>query len=180
MPTLLEFNGLRFFFYSNESNEPIHVHIVKGDAHGKVWLEPSIEINYLEGFTPSEKKKIMTVIQKHSENFKAKWKGTSANKSFDSIEYIILTIGLRIKAIDIHPELDLMTIYLSTHAVLTHNLSSYPLLKGAESNHLLDYEIIGGGTGVHWPSLDEDLSLKGFLQYELLKVVKKPTDPVAA
>ena len=39
MPTLLLLNGFRFFFYSNENTEPIHVHVKKGDATGKIWLE---------------------------------------------------------------------------------------------------------------------------------------------
>ena len=56
MPNLLFINGLRFFFYSNENNEPAHVHITKGDASGKVWLELVIEIGYLFGFTNSEEK----------------------------------------------------------------------------------------------------------------------------
>jgi len=30
---------------------------------------------------------------------------------------------------------------------------------------------MGNGTGVHWPDIDEDLSLKGFLQDEVRKVV---------
>ena len=97
---------------------------------------------------------------------------TSANKQFDSIDDLILTEGLRIQAIDIHPELDLMTIYLNTKAVLSQNISFYKLLKGAEKAQLLQYELIGDGIGIRWPLLDEDLSLKGFLQYELRKVVK--------
>jgi hypothetical protein len=43
MPKLLLLKGLRFFFYSNENNEPVHVHIMKGSAEGKIWLEPSLE-----------------------------------------------------------------------------------------------------------------------------------------
>jgi hypothetical protein len=105
---------------------------------------------------------------------------TSTNKQFDAIEYIIFTEGLRIQALDIHPELDLMTIYLNTKAVFSQNISSYKLLKGAEKSQLLQYELIGGGTGVHWPLLDEDLSLKGFLQDELRKVVKSKNEPIAA
>jgi hypothetical protein len=26
MPTVLLLNGFRFFFYSNENNEPVHIH----------------------------------------------------------------------------------------------------------------------------------------------------------
>lgn len=29
MPTLLSVKGYRFFFYSNENNEPMHVHILR-------------------------------------------------------------------------------------------------------------------------------------------------------
>jgi hypothetical protein len=105
---------------------------------------------------------------------------TSANKPFDAIDNIIFTEGLRIQALDIHPELDLMTIYLNTKAVFSQNISSYKLLKGAEESQLLQYELIGGGTGVHWPLLDEDLSLKGFLQDELRKVVKGKKESLAA
>jgi hypothetical protein len=70
MPTLLFFNGLRFFFYSNENNEPIHVHITKGEAEGKVWLSPTISVAFLNGFSNSEEKDILNVIEKHSETFK--------------------------------------------------------------------------------------------------------------
>ena len=105
---------------------------------------------------------------------------TSANKQFDAIDNIILKEGLRIKAVDIHPELDLITIYLNTKVVLSQTISSYKLLKGAEKSQLLQYELIGGGIGIHWPLLDEDLSLKGFLQDELRKVVKGDKGSIAA
>jgi hypothetical protein len=105
---------------------------------------------------------------------------TSANKQFDAIENLIFVEGLRIKTLDIHPELDLMTIYLNTKVILSQNISSYNLLKGAEKYQLLKYELIGGGLGVHWPLLDEDLSLKGFLQDELRKVVRGKNDSIAA
>lgn len=73
MPTLLLLEGFRFLFYSNENDEPIHVHITKGDAKGKVWLEPSIRVEYFIGFTNSEQKTILEAIHIHSGNFKNKW-----------------------------------------------------------------------------------------------------------
>ena len=39
MPTVLYLKGWRFFFYSNESHEPPHIHVAKGDAEGKFWLD---------------------------------------------------------------------------------------------------------------------------------------------
>ena len=42
---------------------------------------------------------------------------TSTNKQFDAIDNLIFKEGLRIKALDIHPELDLMTIYLKIFGI---------------------------------------------------------------
>src|SRR5579875_3798694 len=98
----------------------------------------------------------------------------SAQNNYDSIERLIYENGLRIETIDFHPELDLMLIVLNTKAVLHQHISSYKLLKQAEVSALLSFELIGNGTGVHWPLLDEDLSLKGFLRDELKKVVGEP------
>ena len=40
----------------------------------------------------------------------------------------------------------------------------YPSLSNASNEELMNFEIIAGGEGIHWPDLDEDLSVKGFLQ----------------
>ena len=97
---------------------------------------------------------------------------TSVNK-YDAIEKMIYEEAIRIEAIDLHPELDVMLIILNTKAVLHQRLSSYKRLSGASKENLLAYELTGKGTGIHWPLLDEDLSLKGFLRDELLNVIKK-------
>ena len=34
MPTLLNEDGFRFFFYANE-HEPKHIHVIKGDGFAK-------------------------------------------------------------------------------------------------------------------------------------------------
>lgn len=40
MPTILRIDGFRFYFYSHELNEPPHVHVDRGAASAKFWLEP--------------------------------------------------------------------------------------------------------------------------------------------
>src|SRR6266700_695432 len=91
---------------------------------------------------------------------------------FDIIEKMIFSNNLRIKSLDIRPELNIMNITLNTGFVIRTNISSFASLKKAPKAKILKYKLIGNGTGIHWPSLDEDLSLKGFLKDELLKVVK--------
>ena len=73
MPTVLRIDGYRFFFYSNEGNEPAHVHVEKGDAEGKIWLEPSISISYLKGFNAGEQSDIMKIIRENFSLFTQKW-----------------------------------------------------------------------------------------------------------
>ena len=72
MPTLLFIKGFRFFFYSNENNEPSHVHVTKGDAEGKIWLEPVV-FAYLHNFTKAEEKDIIEIMSEHAETLKMKW-----------------------------------------------------------------------------------------------------------
>ena len=86
---------------------------------------------------------------------------TSTN-NFDVIDKLIYEEGLRIVAIDFHPESDIMLILLNTKAVLHQRISSYKRLSNADKSALLKYELIANGVGVHWSLLDEDLSLKGF------------------
>ncbi len=40
MPTVLRSGGLQFFFYSLENDEPAHIHVERGDATAKYWLDP--------------------------------------------------------------------------------------------------------------------------------------------
>lgn len=40
MPTVLRIGSFRFFFYSNEGNEPPHIHVQEGNCLAKFWLDP--------------------------------------------------------------------------------------------------------------------------------------------
>ena len=73
MPTILRINEFRFFFYSNENDEPAHIQVEKGDAEGKVWLEPSMEAVYFRGFTSKEQNEIMDITRTNLKNFIKKW-----------------------------------------------------------------------------------------------------------
>lgn len=73
MPTVLTVHGFRFFFWSNESDEPMHVHVEKARAEGKIWLEPGIKIAYMHGFTSRQQKIIMETIQQNLLIFNQKW-----------------------------------------------------------------------------------------------------------
>ncbi|MBL4681508.1 MAG: DUF2442 domain-containing protein [Pseudomonadales bacterium] len=42
-------------------------------------------------------------------------------------------------------------------------LAWFDTLSKATSTQREDFEILGDGEGIHWPQLDEDLSVKGLL-----------------
>lgn len=93
--------------------------------------------------------------------------GTSRIKigsGLDAIELMILREGLRIA--DVHPykELDLLAIVLNSGDVLQARITDYERLKKASNAQLKKWRLIGGGIGIHWEALDEDLSLRGFLR----------------
>ena len=97
---------------------------------------------------------------------------TFQNK-FDSLERLIFEEGLKIQAVDFHIDLDLMLIILNTKAILRQKISDYKRLSKATLEELKTFELISNGAGIHWSLLDEDLSLKGFLQSEIRSVVSK-------
>jgi hypothetical protein len=53
VPTLLVIEGFRFYFFSDERQEPPHVHVRRGDGVAKLWLQP-VQIAFASGFTRPE------------------------------------------------------------------------------------------------------------------------------
>ena len=82
----------------------------------------------------------------------------------DPIEAKIIDEGLRI--VDVHPykELDLLAIVLNSGDVLQARISDFERLKKASVAQLKEWRLIGGGIGINWEALDEDLSLRGFIR----------------
>lgn len=72
MPTVLSINGFRFYFFSNENNEPMHIHIEKAGANAKIWLDP-YKVEYFYDFTTGEQRQIKKITEEHLETFKSKW-----------------------------------------------------------------------------------------------------------
>ena len=56
-----------------------------------------------------------------------------------------------------------LIVYLKDARALSVPLIWFPRLVQASKSELLNYQILGDGEGIHWPGLDEDLSVKGLL-----------------
>jgi hypothetical protein len=59
---------------------------------------------------------------------------------------------------------DALTVSLRDGRVISVPLVWYPRLLNATPNQRKNWEIAGGGYGIHWPDVDEDLSTDGLLR----------------
>jgi hypothetical protein len=73
MPKILYINGYSFLFFSNEGFERIHIHVSKGDAEAKFWIEPIIELDYSEDFNPAELRFIKSTLAQNKNLIIQKW-----------------------------------------------------------------------------------------------------------
>ncbi len=58
---------------------------------------------------------------------------------------------------------DSFIVYLNDGRSISVPLVWYPRLFNATRQELENYELIGDGEGIHWPDLDEDMSIEGIL-----------------
>jgi len=70
MPTLLNQNGFKFFFYANE-HEPMHIHVMKGEAFAKINLyDLHVVQNHMK---PKELKQALEIVEENRSDFIRKW-----------------------------------------------------------------------------------------------------------
>ncbi|CAO3372994.1 DUF2442 domain-containing protein [Azospirillum argentinense] len=71
-------------------------------------------------------------------------------------------VDLRIKAVLLDDER--LTVDLMDGRSIAVPLAWYPRLFDATPEQRRNWEIAGGGYGIHWPDVDEDLSTEGLLR----------------
>ena len=77
---------------------------------------------------------------------------------------IVSTIEVRVpEAMEITVTEDTLSAELSDGRSISVPLAWYPRLVHATLEERGNWQLIGGGQGIHWPDLDEDISVEGFL-----------------
>lgn len=80
MPTLLRVGRYRFSFFSNERQEPPHVHVHAGGDQAKFWLNPmELAANY--GFNNRELNDIGKIIEEHRIEWLEQWNEYFKNRN---------------------------------------------------------------------------------------------------
>lgn len=72
MPTVFRSGEYRFFFFSNEGNEPIHIHVESGSGYAKFWIDPEVLVES-SGFRSHELSVLRRIIEDRSEEIRSKW-----------------------------------------------------------------------------------------------------------
>lgn len=63
----------------------------------------------------------------------------------------------------VHFDNDLMHVSLTDGRIISVPILWFPLLYEASADQRAQYEISGGGVSIHWPEIDEDISVAGLL-----------------
>ena len=70
--------------------------------------------------------------------------------------------GERVK--DVHFSEDSLSVDLMDGRTISVPLAWYPRLLHASAGQRRNWKLAGGGFGIHWPDIDEDLSTEGLLR----------------
>ena len=70
--------------------------------------------------------------------------------------------GERVQDVSINE--DTLTVDLLDGRTISVPLAWFPRLLHATEEQRTDWQVVGGGFGIHWPDIDEDLSTEGLLR----------------
>jgi hypothetical protein len=73
-------------------------------------------------------------------------------------------LAANIRVAHVSVDEDSLTVALMDGRVISVPLAWFPRLAAATPEQRANQEIAGGGYGIHWPEIDEDLSVEGLLR----------------
>lgn len=75
---------------------------------------------------------------------------------------LAIEADIRVRSVEF--DADSLMVSLFDGRMISVPLAWYPRLVEATPDQLADWKVCGGGFGIHWPQLDEDLSTEGLLR----------------
>ncbi len=156
MPTLLRWNGCRFYYFSNEANEMAHVHVDRDAVSAKLWLERGT-IARNDGFPPLELARVCDRLAESREDVLKASPFTKLGEGEHAPRPDYRLVEATVTG-------DRLSVQLSDGRRISRPLVWFSRLAQADAARLAVLEISAAGLGVHWPLIDEDLSLEGLLR----------------
>ena len=75
---------------------------------------------------------------------------------------LMVTTDERVRGVEVTE--DTLTVALMDGRCISVPQAWYPRLLHAEDAQRRNWQVAGGGYGIHWPDIDEDLSVEGLLR----------------
>ena len=69
-----DIEGFKFWFWSNENDEPIHIHVFKGGAAAKFWIQSEIRLGWNKGFKIAQLRRILRILEEQQDAIQEAWK----------------------------------------------------------------------------------------------------------
>ncbi|MGO8791763.1 MAG: DUF2442 domain-containing protein [Terriglobia bacterium] len=83
-------------------------------------------------------------------------------------------------AVDVSCTNDDLRVVLSDGRTVAVPLAWFPRLVGASAKQRANWELMGGGVGIHWEAVDEDISVASLLQPEnFMRLPDKALQPTS-
>ena len=143
-------DAYRFVFYASDWEQPPHVHVQREDRIGKFWLDP-VRLERSGGFERSETRRITRILKRDQESFLKSWRAYfSRDIGVPEVERVIVTE-------------DALMAELADGRSISAPLDWYPRLAHATPEERDNWQLIGLGEGIHWPDVDEDISVQGLI-----------------
>lgn len=77
----------------------------------------------------------------------------------------ILAVEVEPLAINVDCTSDSLSVELADGRRITVPLAWFPRLQHASNEQRRDWRLIGGGIGIHWKDVDEDISIESLLRF---------------
>ncbi|GAB3642080.1 DUF2442 domain-containing protein [Spirosoma arcticum] len=122
----------------------------------------------LPGVPPSVSSRLTDLLRSNTDE--------PVNSGGDEFDRLIAAERLRINRFVFFRDLDLLLLILTNRRIISRRLSDYSFMRNATDEQLTNYVV--SANGVHWPALDTDLSLRGFLMEEAVLNFRASTAPI--
>jgi hypothetical protein len=74
------------------------------------------------------------------------------------------TIAADQRVADVRCDDTTLTVTIANGSTVTAPLADYPRLRDATPEQRAQWEVSSAGYGIHWPAIDEDLSVEGLVR----------------
>lgn len=73
MPTVQRVGAHRFFFFSNEGQEPPHIHVESAEKYATFWLSP-VTLARAVSYNASELRRLRALVDENAADFLESWR----------------------------------------------------------------------------------------------------------